>query len=231
MPTITDNFDDGVINADLWEQAANGSGSVSESGGKLKASCPSSLDMAGVVTKNPYDLTDGSVEVEWSLDNVREVYLGISTEKALSFLNMEYLSNCYFIRMTQSDGTYRVWFKKVVNGTVFNIHDALMSLTSGKFKLQFEGNTLKAYVNDALFSSDEYELQSKEVYVYVIATAYDVNTGEASFDNFSMTYYVPEKPPTPAETISSMINSMIPMLALAVIVPLVGKAVKEIKRR
>ena len=218
---FTDDFNDNSLNTDLWKIGLQGgTGAVVEANQRLEIRCPGSYDRAVLVTADKHDLADGYVKVKANADNLNIIGLYISPTQNLGAYP-QFLSDSYGIEIGSKGTTVRVY----KGGSLLNTFGAPSSELT--LKMAIEGGRIKLYYDDNLALDEEYAYESTEVYVYLAGQGYDTETGTGWFDDFEL--YTKPPPPTLQETISSFVNSMIPIVGLMVTVPLLKSSIKKIK--
>ena len=229
MTHITDDFEDGVINPDVWVIGyKSGGGSCVEEGGFLKVECPSDGDSAGIVTRFPYDLEDGYVKVYVEHGGLNIIGIFISPNLSTATHPM-FVSNSYGLILGSKGTSVRFYRNSEQKAVVGLPAEGVQSLT---LKISLEGSKIVAYYDGTKLYEEEYAFDTKEVYVYLHGSGSSDEVGTGIFDNFEL--YSPPPPPTPSEiiaqTVNSMVNSLIQIFVAFIAVSILKSVIKKFKK-
>ena len=179
---VSDNFDDGTLNTDIWEIISDDpAGSTSEVNGVLRVTTSGSYHQ-GAVTKNSYDLTNTVLTIKFvKNENVRQT-LQLGAEKRTDGAEP---AECYYISHDRFDDVFEIRRKLYGEAGVQVASKPLPSLPI-TVKVRVEGNTIRFYLNDNLIHSEEWALSTKTCYIwlFVAGTTAEAYHGDSEYDDF-----------------------------------------------
>ena len=189
---VSDDFDDNIIDPDLWEALSHNGGLVNETNQRLEVTSVSAApawNQSGIVSKNNWPFTHRFVEVDVvEHDSVREMLIYIGMEKTTNTDPWEN-ANFYFIAKDASDSTWHV-YRRIGGGAQVQVAQGAWAGATGKLRIFLDGATIRFYENGNLRHSEAYQLASATVYVYMYHTSRDL-VGTDAFDDFESSLMPP----------------------------------------
>ena len=193
-----DDFEDNSIDTSKWDILELGTGSISEENNKLKFSCPATDDIAGLVSKVTYNISNtiGRVFLDENLElGECEFYYGLTkTTTSNPFLENNWVRAVVYHGWSIVSNDYTA--QKKVNGTKTTLYQSAWLSEAEVVKLAHDGSNFHWYEQDTERASETYPLSSTNVYIYIYGAA----GGDASFtgvgyaDTFFLRKYASTEP-------------------------------------
>ena len=179
---LQDNFDDGVLNTDIWEVISNDpSGSSSEVNGVLRITTSGGYHQ-GIVTKNKYDLSNTELSVKFIKNENARQTLQIAIEKLTDGTEP---AECYYISHDRVDGVFEIR-RKLWGEISEQIASRSLPTLPKTIKVRIEGDTIEFYLDDELIHSESFALSTKELYIwlFVAGSTPEEYHGDSEYDDF-----------------------------------------------
>lgn len=181
-----------AYDTDLWSEVTNGTGAVSISSSKLKLNCPANGDVAGLVTKIPYEFRNARIEVDVDMSN-ESTRAGIClSRQKVTTSNPEAQNDVLYLVLDNANNKVLMkhdWdgagAKTVLNAAWTDASGTLkIDLQPDGYFLAFEDTTEK--VEGSINFTETAADAPFELYLYLYAVGATGTVGYALLDNFKL---------------------------------------------
>jgi len=202
---ISDDFNDNSINTELWDKVEYNGASVAERNQRLEMTCPVGESGSGLVTKNPYTMSNVEISVLAHNTQVSTVMLLISLTKTTNS-NPHDENNWYKVMLYHHNNYNRFYAQKKVGGTVTTLYSGSWLSSQEVIKLRIEDDTVKFMEQDVVRATDTWSLPSRSCYIYIVTrSGSPTYTGTDWADNFVVTSLAVEETPISAKALYNTI--------------------------
>jgi hypothetical protein len=195
---MSDDFDDNTYDPAKWDKISYLTNTLAETNQRLECTVGSDYADAGYQTKQQYDLTDCTIEVETQITSALggtikcRNGLCIHDTKILAENPFSKSANAYEFHYVSE--TQALEFDRNLGGVITSQKSQVLTPQPYAIKMVLSGGTISAYYQTTkggawtLFYSETFALPSKTLYVSIWLTAGSPygGTGSAWFDNFSI---------------------------------------------